>query len=395
MSDWKEVTLGEICSIEIGGTPSRSEERYWWKSGSDGVRLPWVSISDMKEKVITDTKESITEIGALKSNCKHVPRGTLLMSFKLTIGRLAFAGRDLYTNEAISAIRPTKDVNAEFLYYGLQHWNLTGDSDQAVKGVTLNKQKLQEIPCLLPPLPEQKKIAEILSGIDKILERTKRRTATLELLEIATRNGLFENLTKESHLEVRLSEIVLAPITYGIVQPGDYDPNGIILVRGQDYLQGWGKKEFFKVSPELSGKYKRSLIKPKDVLICIAGANTGDSSITPKWISNANITQTTARVRADTNIISPEFLLEFTKSRVGRERLMNYVKGSAQPGLNLSDIEKVVIPIPGNDEQQRISNSMDSLKKLVLSSRKKEDYRKQIKKGLVSDLLSGRKRVSI
>lgn len=247
----------------------------------------------------------------------------------------------------------------------------------------------------IPPLPEQKKIAEILSGIDKTLERTKRRTTTLVALEVATRNELFENLAKDSHSERRLSEIVLAPITYGIVQPGDYDPNGIILVRGQDYLQGWGKKEFFKVSPGLSDRYKRSLIKPKDVLICIAGANTGDSSITPKWISNANITQTTARVRADTDIISPEFLLEFTKSRVGRERLMNYVKGSAQPGLNLSDIEKVVIPIPGNDQQQRISNSMDSLKKLVLSSRTKEDYLNQIKKGLSSDLLSGRKRVSI
>jgi type I restriction enzyme S subunit len=167
MSDWQELPLGEICGIEIGGTPSRSEERYWWKSDGDGIRLPWVSISDMKEKVITETKESITEVGALQSNCKHVAKGTLLMSFKLTIGRLAFAGRDLYTNEAITAIRPNKDLCPEFLYYGLQHWNLTGDSDQAVKGVTLNKQKLQEIPCLIPPLPEQKKIAEILSGIDR------------------------------------------------------------------------------------------------------------------------------------------------------------------------------------------------------------------------------------
>ena len=116
MNDWQEVTLGEICSIEIGGTPSRSDERYWWKSGSNSIRLPWVSISDMKGKVITDTKESITEIGASQSNCKHVAKGTLLMSFKLTIGRLAFAGRDLYTNEAISAIKPIRDVCPEFLY---------------------------------------------------------------------------------------------------------------------------------------------------------------------------------------------------------------------------------------------------------------------------------------
>ena len=318
------------------------------------------------------------------------------------IGKTAIirGSEEIYNGMNLLQIRPNvRETNPSFLHALLRSDDFRAEvrrrAKQAVNQASISIAQLQELEICLPPLPEQKKIAEILSGIDKTLEITKRQTATLEALEIATRNELFENLAKESHSERKLSEIALAPITYGIVQPGDYDPNGIILVRGQDYLQGWGKKEFFKVSPKLSDKYKRSLIQPKDVLICIAGANTGDSSITPKWISNANITQTTARVRADTNIISPEFLLEFTKSRVGRERLMNYVRGSAQPGLNLSDIEKIIIPIPGNDQQQQISNSMDSLKKLILSSRKKEDYLKQIKKGLSSDLLSGRKRVSI
>jgi type I restriction enzyme S subunit len=315
-------------------------------------------------------------------------------------GASGIAPEDCLVSPAYVVCRPKEDLHPCFAAHLLKSEQAKKSFIDRSQGVTSDRWRLYpeeflKIRLPIPPLPEQKKIAEILSGIDKTLERTKRRTTTLEALEIATRDELFENLAKESHSERKLSEIALAPITYGIVQPGDYDPNGIILVRGQDYLQGWGKKEFFKVSPELSDKYRRSLIQPKDVLICIAGASTGDSSITPKWISNANITQTTARVRVDTNIISPEFFLEFTKSRVGRERLMNYVRGSAQPGLNLSDIEKIVIPIPGNDQQQQISNSLDSLKKLVLSSRNKEDYLKQIKKGLSSDLLSGRKRVSV
>jgi type I restriction enzyme S subunit len=354
-----------------------------------------------------NTKEIVVRsIEERKRQKKMLQHGDILIeksggSPDQPVGRVLFydlKGEHTCSN-FISILRPSQQVDQKFLYYSL--CNLYGrgvvkNYQQQTTGI-INLQLGEYLRETIhhPPLPEQKKIAEILSGIDKTLERTKRRTTTLEAIEIATRDELFENLAKESHSERKLSEIALAPITYGIVQPGDYDPNGIILVRGQDYLQGWGKKEFFKVSPELSDKYRRSLIQPKDVLICIAGANTGDSSITPKWISNANITQTTARVRVDTNIISPEFFLEFTKSRVGRERLMNYVRGSAQPGLNLSDIEKIAIPIPGNAQQQQISNSLDSLKKLVLSSRNKEDYLKQIKKGLSSDLLSGRKRVSI
>ena len=186
-SHWQEVALGDICQIQIGGTPSRSEDAYWWKSNEDGERLPWVSISDLQERVITSTKEGITRLGLERSNAKRVPQGTLLMSFKLTIGKLAFAGRDLYTNEAIASLplRTSDSVYPEFLYYGLQYWDLTANTDQAVKGVTLNKQKLQEIPCLLPPLSEQKKIAEILSGIDRLIKTHKEMIARLENLKNA------------------------------------------------------------------------------------------------------------------------------------------------------------------------------------------------------------------
>ena len=72
-SHWQEVALGDICQIQIGGTPSRSEDAYWWKSNEDGERLPWVSISDLQERVITNTKEGITRLGLERSNAKRVP----------------------------------------------------------------------------------------------------------------------------------------------------------------------------------------------------------------------------------------------------------------------------------------------------------------------------------
>jgi type I restriction enzyme S subunit len=333
--------------------------------------------------------------GHKKQISKILKRGSIVIGARGTIGNPRLPDHDQFgCTQTTIAVTPSSEVDPYYLKLALESSDIKSiAAQQAVPMLTIGQ--IVQLEIAVPPLPEQRKIAEILSGIDKALERIQRRTNSLQGLEMAMRNEFFDNLTLESHPEKKLSELVLAPITYGIVQPGNYDPNGIILVRGQDYLQGWGKTEFFKVAPELSNKYKRSLIQAKDVLICIAGANTGDSSITPGWISNANITQTTARIRANPSIISPEFLLEFTKSRTGRERLMNYVRGSAQPGLNLSDIEKILIPVPESNRQKKIAESLHSLKKSISHSLKKENYLKQVKSGLSSDLLSGRKRVSV
>ena len=91
----RTVSLQEICDIQIGKTPSRSVPEYW------GGELPWVIISDFAAgRIVTTTKERITRIGAVKSGSKRIPRGTLLLSFKLSLGKRAVSGCDLFTNES-------------------------------------------------------------------------------------------------------------------------------------------------------------------------------------------------------------------------------------------------------------------------------------------------------
>ena len=100
---WKLARLADICEIKLGKTPSRSDKSYWddEKLGSN----IWVSIADLTKlnsRFIADSKEYITDKGA--SLFKPVKAGTLLMSFKLSIGKVAYANCDLYTNEAIVAL---------------------------------------------------------------------------------------------------------------------------------------------------------------------------------------------------------------------------------------------------------------------------------------------------
>ncbi len=171
--EWEVKRLGEIATISMGRTPSRSKQEYW------GPGHTWLSIADLKSKIVTESKEEITDSAA--STMSIIPKGTLLMSFKLSIGRLCFAGRDLFTNEAICNFNAL-DASGEFLYYVLGRTDFSLYGKQAVKGYTLNKESLQTVEVLLPVQEEQDDIASVLSSIDdEILILEERREKALSI----------------------------------------------------------------------------------------------------------------------------------------------------------------------------------------------------------------------
>ena len=164
---WRSGRLGELCSIEIGGTPSRSNPDFW-DASKESSNL-WVSIKDLNKSVITETTEYLSTSGIKHSNAKLQKQGTILLSFKLSIGRVAFAGVPLYTNEAIAGLKSNK-INPYYLFHGLHQWDLLQEVDQAIKGATLNKEKLKKITFEYPESwTEQTKIAEILSTVDRAI----------------------------------------------------------------------------------------------------------------------------------------------------------------------------------------------------------------------------------
>src|SRR5437667_1625236 len=180
--EWTRTRIGNVCSVSIGGTPSR-ENSELWDSEKETDNL-WVSIRDLSKKFICDTAEYISDEGVRKSNVKKVPRGTILMSFKLTIGRVGVAQQDLYTNEAIAALIPNGALSSEYLYYGLQCWDLLGHVDTAVKGATLNKEKVKNIPIFFPAsLPEQEQISAILATIDMLISKSEALIAKLDRIK--------------------------------------------------------------------------------------------------------------------------------------------------------------------------------------------------------------------
>lgn len=165
-SKYELVKLGEVCEVLIGGTPSRANTSYF-----QGNNL-WVSIAEMNGQVILDTKEKITNEAIKNSNVKLIPKGTTLLSFKLSIGKTALAGKDLYTNEAIAGLIPKnrEQIIDKYLLYFFQSkiLNLNSIRGNNAFGKSLNSKILKEIFIPLPPLEVQK---QIVAECEKVEEQ--------------------------------------------------------------------------------------------------------------------------------------------------------------------------------------------------------------------------------
>lgn len=159
---WSWCRLASIVHYRIGKTPARGETALW-----EPGTIPWVSISDMKDYgVVAHTKESVSpKATALLGQIS--PRGTLLMSFKLTVGRTAILDIDAYHNEAIISIWPFLDSTSlqPYLFYTLPVLANLGDSKDAIKGKTLNTSSINNLLIPLPPAEEQVRIVKRLTEL--------------------------------------------------------------------------------------------------------------------------------------------------------------------------------------------------------------------------------------
>ena len=169
---WEWVRFGDFVSTSTGKTPPRGDVRYWGDND-----FPWVSISDMKQgEIIDSTKEFVSNKAA--SDCFHndiSKRGTLIMSFKLTVGRTSILGIDAYHNEAIISIKTYADkynFTRDYLSYILPVVTTWGESKDAIKGKTLNAKSIYNLFIPLPPLAEQHrivaKIEELFAEVEKL-----------------------------------------------------------------------------------------------------------------------------------------------------------------------------------------------------------------------------------
>lgn len=171
--------------------------------------------------------------------------------------------------------------------------------------------------------------------------------------------------------EVTLGELIdpKRPITYGVVQPGQHDPDGIPLVRGGDFSFGWKPiDDYRRVSPEIERSFSRARLKAGDLVITIKG-DVGTAAIVPNFLEGANISQTNARIAVNPTKALAETVLAFLQSREGRRQIAAVTQVGAQPGLIFRDIQGFRLSLPPLPEQRKIAEILrtwdEALEKLT------------------------------
>ena len=347
---WQTKKLGDLCAIDLGKTPARANKAFWDEKRETGN--VWLSIADLlnaEDNVAVDSKEYISDKGAAIS--KTVRKGTLLVSFKLTLGRVAFAGRDLFTNEAIAALTivDERELSKEFLFHFLRFfdWRKAAESDVKLKGMTLNKAKLRAIPVLFPSLADQKLIVAILDeafeAIATARANTEQNLRNARELFASHLHSVFGE-RGEGWMETTVDQISTnldsrrIPITKSDRRSGEYPYYGAsgVVDHVADYI--------------FDGD---SLLISEDGANLLARSTPIAFSVSGKlWVNNH------AHVLKFANMATQRFV-EFY---LGSVKVDGYITGAAQPKLTQTALNSIPIPIPESvDAQAGIVQRIDAL----------------------------------
>ncbi len=176
-----KIKLSDAFSLQMGKTPARANNSYW-NNGENA----WVSISDLStyEKFVGETKETISNLAVQESGIKIVPANTVIMSFKLSLGKTAITTQPIYTNEAIMAFIPTGgyEISTNYFYHLFSGRDWSKGTNRAVMGATLNKATLGEIEIELPNMETQEYIAQKLDAVDALITKRKQQLSKLDEL---------------------------------------------------------------------------------------------------------------------------------------------------------------------------------------------------------------------
>ncbi len=171
-------TIGELCNIVSGGTPSRSNEEFW----NEGT-IPWIKIGNIKGKYVNEADEYITQAGLDGSSAKMLVRGTVLYTIFATLGEVGILGIDACTNQAIAGltIKDRNQLNTDYLYYYLK--SKKKYVNKISRGVAQNNINMSMLKSFELPLPEISKQEKIVASLDKVFAIINDRQHELQKLD--------------------------------------------------------------------------------------------------------------------------------------------------------------------------------------------------------------------
>ena len=339
------MKVSEVFNLQMGKTPSRKNPSYWNNGDHD-----WVSIKDLGSygRYVGHTKETISELGRMESGIKPVPAGTLLMSFKLSLGKTAITTKQTYTNEAIMAFldKGCYQFDLGYMWHQFRSKDWTEGTNIAVMGKTLNKQTLCKAMIRLPELREQENISTLLDKAQEQLAIAETMQVKLDTLVKSRFVEMFGSCTRY----VSLADVCC--FRSGKTLPKSNEmPSGDYLYAKVGDLNLPGNERVIKSSRSyVNADIAKNLIPKGAVVFPKRGGAI-----------STNKKRVTARdCCLDLNLMAvipgEQICTEYLLAWFDQMDLAEIANGSAVPQINNKDLEPLIIPLPQMEAQQEFAS---------------------------------------
>ncbi len=387
--EWKETALSEVIDLIGGGTPKTSVAEYW--NGD----IPWLSVADFNtgRKYVFDAEKSITQLGFEKSSTKLLQEGDIIISARGTVGVVAMLGCEMAFNQSCYGVRAKEqESDNNYVYYLLK------DAVNKLKQIshggvfdTITRETFNEIDILLPPLPEQRAIASVLSSLDDKIDLLHRQNKTLEAMAETLFRQWFVEEADEGWKEKPLS-------FYGTIICGKTPSKKV-----QSYFNGdipfikipdmHGNIFLFDTSDSLTEEGKRSqsnkTLPPKSICVsCIA--TVGLVSL------NAKESQTNQQI----NSIVPNenyyrYYLYLTM-RSSYDLLHSMASGgTATLNLNTGNFSQIPVLYPEQSVLEEFHSEVEPLFDKIFFNQSQIHTLEKLRDTLLPKLMSGEVRVEL
>lgn len=370
------LAIEQFCETGSGGTPSRANERYF------GGTIPWVKSGELREAVITDTEEKITDLGMKESSAKIVPNGSILVAmYGATVGRTAVLGIDAATNQAVCSIRPDpKKADTRYMFHALQS-KMEHFLSRAAGGAQPNISQgiIRETKIPLPLLDEQRRIAAILDKADELRRNSKSALRLLESTKSSIFSAMFGSIDDlRGRGDVAKLGDLISDQRIGLVRAGSelaLHPPGVPYLR-MDAIGKDGNLDLtaLKFTNASAAEVVCFSLNEGDLLFNTRNSRelVGKTAIfygKEQILYNNNI----LRIRFSTRV-TPEYMLSYFRSRAGMRELDARKAGTTSVFAiyqkSLIDFPVVVPPIA---RQQEFSRKVLGLAAQALNFQKQSD----------------------
>lgn len=378
--------LDEIFDLQMGKTPSRNNADYW----TDG-QYDWVSIADLGsyQKYVEDTKERISALAVQESGIKSVPANTVIMSFKLSLGKTAITQEPVYTNEAIMAFIPTEKyaVLPDYFYYLFSAKDWTKGTNRAVMGTTLNKATLGAVSITVPPIDEQRKIAAILDKVSDLIAKRHQQLDKLDEMVKARFVEMFGDVIQNTKLwpqyifsditTSRLGKMLDAKQQTGMCQYPYLANFNVQWFRFElDNLNEMDFNEADRIEFEL---------RDGDLLVC-EGGEIGRCAVWHNEIQPCYFQKALHRVRCKKEIVLPDYLAWWFKYNCDNKGFAAIEGAKATishlPGAKL---KALLVSVPPIEQQKQFATFVEQTEKSKTTISRSLEKLETLKKALMQE----------